>query len=207
MTPPPPPQGGPSPPQVTTKDVTSVILRDVKVLAIDQTMQDIDSKPKVGSTATLEVDLPQDAQKLATGDAARQPVAGAAQPHAGRPRPRPRPWAPNQLVEDFEVSPFRAAVLQRSAGHPGRAAGEDRRGAAAPADRAECCASITAPPLPEPGSRCAREAALAASGPGPRPPRRAGGMDAGGPGRRCPRRATGARFRGARSRSTSASRK
>lgn len=48
----------------THKLVNSVVLRDVRVLAIDQEMKDLDNKPKVGSTATLEVDLPQ-AQKLA----------------------------------------------------------------------------------------------------------------------------------------------
>jgi pilus assembly protein CpaB len=46
------------------KNVNSVILEDVRVLAIDQNTQDVDSKPKLGTTATLELD-PVSAQKLA----------------------------------------------------------------------------------------------------------------------------------------------
>ncbi len=98
-------------PQVATKDVTSVILRNVKVLAIEQTIQDLDSKPKTppGTTATLEVDLVQ-AEKLTIA-----PVLGTLslilRAHALPERPEPEGASPT--VEDFQVSPFRAAVLQQ----------------------------------------------------------------------------------------------
>jgi pilus assembly protein CpaB len=98
-------------PLVTTKDVASVILRNVKVLAIDQSVQDLDSKPKTppGQTATLEVDLTQ-AEKLTIA-----PVLGTLslvlRSHTLPQRPEPEGASPT--VEDFQVSPFRAAALQQ----------------------------------------------------------------------------------------------
>ncbi|HYM31459.1 MAG TPA: Flp pilus assembly protein CpaB [Candidatus Cybelea sp.] len=50
--------------RATQKNVNSLVLEDVRILAIDQNVQDIDSKPKLGVTATLELD-PTCAQKLA----------------------------------------------------------------------------------------------------------------------------------------------
>jgi pilus assembly protein CpaB len=99
-------------PQVASKDVTSVVLRDIKVLAVDQAMQDIDSKPKLAGTATLEVDLVQ-AEKLAL--AAQMGTLSLALRSYTAPM-RPEPERGTGLVEDFQVSPFRAAVLQRSSG-------------------------------------------------------------------------------------------
>jgi pilus assembly protein CpaB len=99
-------------PQITTKDVTSVVLRNVMVLAIDQVMQDIDSKPKLAGTATLEVDLVQ-AEKLAL--AAQMGTLSLVLRSHTEPA-RPEPESGTGLVEDFQVSPFRAAVVQRSSG-------------------------------------------------------------------------------------------
>lgn len=96
-------------PQVTTKDVTSVVLRNVKVLAIDQVMQDIDSKPKVGATATVEVTL-EAAEKLAVA-AQMGTLSLALRSHALPVRPDPA--SGNGVVQDFQVSPFRAALLQQ----------------------------------------------------------------------------------------------
>lgn len=114
VTPPPPPQGGPSPPQVTTKDVSTVILRDVKVLAIDQTMQDIDSKPRVGNTATLEVDS-QDAQKIGLATQLGS-LTLVLRSHTPATPPETETVGAKSVVEDFDVSPFRAAVLQEALG-------------------------------------------------------------------------------------------
>lgn len=103
-------------PQVTSKDVTSVVLRNVTVLAIDQVMQDIDSKPKLAGTATLEVELPQ-AEKLALA-AQMGTLSLVLRSHAAPERPEPE--SGTGLVEDFQVSPFRAAVLRRSSAISGQ---------------------------------------------------------------------------------------
>jgi pilus assembly protein CpaB len=89
----------------THKQVNSVVLRDVRVLAIDQEMKDIDGKPKVGSTATLEVDLRQ-AQKLALA-----PQMGALSLAL---RSLTRPEEPEVLggtVQDTEVSSYLGALV------------------------------------------------------------------------------------------------
>ena len=95
--------------QLSTKDVSSVILRNVKVLAIDQGMQDIDSKPKVGATATLEVDL-EEAQKVAVA-AQLGTLSLVLRSHTIPAVTRPEPASP--IVEDFEVSPFRASLIRQ----------------------------------------------------------------------------------------------
>jgi pilus assembly protein CpaB len=48
------------------RQVTDVLIQNVKVIAIDQNAQTADGKPVVARTATLEV-VPTDAQKLALG--------------------------------------------------------------------------------------------------------------------------------------------
>jgi pilus assembly protein CpaB len=96
-------------PQVGTKDVSSVILRNVKVLAIDQGMQDIDSKPRVGATATLEVDL-QQAQKISIAGQLGT-LSLVLRSHTLPTRSEPEGASP--IVEDYQVSPFRAAVMQQ----------------------------------------------------------------------------------------------
>lgn len=97
----------PNRPQIADKDVASVLLRDIKVLAIDQRMQDIDSKPKVGSTATLEVGVVA-AEKLAIA-AEMGTLSLALRSPAQIPHHAPRA----RLVEDIEVSPFRAQFAAR----------------------------------------------------------------------------------------------
>jgi pilus assembly protein CpaB len=104
-------------PEVGSKDVTSVVLRDVKVLAVDQVMQDIDSKPKLAGTATLEVELRQ-AEKLALA-AQIGTLSLALRSHAMPARPESE--AGTALVEDVQVSPVRAAEMQQTEG-PGVAA-------------------------------------------------------------------------------------
>jgi pilus assembly protein CpaB len=97
-------------PQIAgAKDVSSVILRDVKVLAIDQGMQDIDSKPKIGATATLEVDL-DEAQKIAIA-AHLGTLSLVLRSHTLPTHPEAE--GASAIVEDYQVSPFRAAVLQQ----------------------------------------------------------------------------------------------
>ena len=49
--------------------VTDVLLQNIRVIAIDQRARNADGSPKVGRTATLEVN-PIDAQKLALGESA-----------------------------------------------------------------------------------------------------------------------------------------
>ena len=101
-----PPGAAPPGPQISTKDVSSIILRNVKILAIDQGMQDIDSKPKVGATATLEVDL-QQAQKIEIA-AQLGTLSLVLRSHTLPTRAEPEGASP--IVEDYQVSPFRAAV-------------------------------------------------------------------------------------------------
>jgi pilus assembly protein CpaB len=97
-------------PQVRQKDVASVILRNVRVLAIDQVMQDADSKPKVGVTATVEVDL-QQAQKIAL--ATQMGTLSLALRSFTAPD-RPEADAGSGVVQDYQVSPFRAGLLQQT---------------------------------------------------------------------------------------------
>ena len=97
-------------PQVRQKDVASVILRNVRVLAIDQVMQDTDSKPKVGVTATVEVDL-QQAQKIAL--ATQMGTLSLALRSFTAPD-RPESDAGSASVQDYQVSPFRAGLLQQT---------------------------------------------------------------------------------------------
>jgi len=92
---------GPRPMQ---KHVNSVVLDDVRVLAIDQNMQDIDSKPKLGTTATLELD-PVSAQKLSLASqmgsvslALRSLVHDDIEAKVSDPMP--------SMVQDVDVSPF-----------------------------------------------------------------------------------------------------
>jgi pilus assembly protein CpaB len=82
------------------KQVNSVVLRDVRVLAIDQEMQDMDHKPKVGSTATIEVDAIQ-AQKLAL--ASQMGALSLALRSLTKAEP---PSREGGLVQDTDVSPF-----------------------------------------------------------------------------------------------------
>ncbi len=91
------------------KEVSSIILRDVRVLAIDQGMADINSQPKLGATATLEVDL-QQAQKIEVA-AQLGSLSLILRSHTVPAAERPEPSSP--IVEDFEVSPFRAALLRQ----------------------------------------------------------------------------------------------
>jgi pilus assembly protein CpaB len=110
-------------PKVRQKDVESVILRNVRVLAIDQAMQDIDSKPKVGVTTTLEVDLAQ-AQKLAL--AVQMGSLSLALRSFTAPD-KPEPEGGTGIVQDYQVSPYRAAILQQQqlgAGASGQASAE-----------------------------------------------------------------------------------
>jgi len=82
------------------KQVNSVILRDVRVLAIDQEMQDIDKKPKVASTATIEVDVAQ-AQKLSL--ATQMGTLSLALRSLVKAEP---PLPEGGIIQDTDVSPF-----------------------------------------------------------------------------------------------------
>lgn len=109
-------------PQITTRDVASVILRNVKVLAINQSVQDIDSKPNpVPTTATLEVDLVQ-AQKIELA-ATLGNLSLILRSHTLPARPEPEAAIPT--VEDFQASPYRAAVLQQIYGNLSTTSVED----------------------------------------------------------------------------------
>ncbi|HUZ73004.1 MAG TPA: Flp pilus assembly protein CpaB [Stellaceae bacterium] len=102
------PEGG-SAPQISNRDVTSVLLHDVRVLAIDQVIRDIDSKPtKPAATATLEVTLDQ-AEKLALATSlGGLSLTLRSLRHAARPAPASGP----DIVQDYQVSPFRAYILK-----------------------------------------------------------------------------------------------
>ncbi|HUK58459.1 MAG TPA: Flp pilus assembly protein CpaB [Stellaceae bacterium] len=97
------------PPPFDTREINSIVLRDVKVLAIDQTVQDLDSKPKTGGSATLEVTL-QDAQKLTIASSIGN-LSLLLRSHQlpAHPEAEPTPT----IVEDYQVSTFRAAMLQQ----------------------------------------------------------------------------------------------
>lgn len=93
----------------THKTVNSVMLSNVRVLAIDQEMRDLDNKPKVGQTATLEVELAQ-AQKLALAPqmgSLSLALRSLARPEIAEPR--------GGTIQDTDVSPF----LHKLVGAPG----------------------------------------------------------------------------------------
>ncbi len=94
------------------KQVNSVVLRDVRVLAIDQEMQDMDKKPKVGTTATVEVDAVQ-AQKL--GLASQMGTLFLSLRSLVKPE---EPVREGGIVQDTDVSPF-LGNLVHGTGHGG----------------------------------------------------------------------------------------
>lgn len=103
------------------KAVNNVVLRDVRVLAIDQEMKDLDNKPKIAQAATLEVDLTQ-AQKLALA-----PQMGTLS-LALRSLSRPETAENNGgVVQDVDVSAF----LNNLVGRPANGGVRVYRGAAA----------------------------------------------------------------------------
>ena len=92
------------------KQASSIVLRDVRVLAIDQDMQDIDKKPKVGATATVEVDAVQ-AQKLV--------LAGQMGALSLALRSLTKPDVPVReggLIEDTDVSAFLGSIVNGNSG-------------------------------------------------------------------------------------------
>jgi pilus assembly protein CpaB len=96
--------GGTMPP---SKQVSSVLLHDVRVLAIDQEMRDLDNKPKIGATATVEVDLTQ-AQKLTL--AGQMGALSLALRSLTRPE---TPEIQGGLIQDVDVSTFLGALSHR----------------------------------------------------------------------------------------------
>lgn len=96
----------------THKQVNSVVLRDVRVLAIDQETRDIDAKPRVGSTATLEVSLVQ-AQKIALA-----PQMGALSLVLRSFIQPEEPDMAGGTIQDTEVSSYLGGLV----GRPARAA-------------------------------------------------------------------------------------
>jgi pilus assembly protein CpaB len=102
--------GGTMPP---SKQVSSVLLRDVRVLAIDQEMRDLDNKPKIGSTATVEVDLGQ-AQKLTL--ASQMGALSLALRSLTRPE---HAEMQGGLIQDVDVSTFLGSLSRRNGGDTG----------------------------------------------------------------------------------------
>jgi pilus assembly protein CpaB len=97
------------PPPFDTREINSLVLRDVKVLAIDQTVQDLDSKPRTGGSATLMVTLP-DAQKLTIASS----IGNLSLLLRSHELPaHPEAEGTPTIVEDYQVSTFRAAMLQQ----------------------------------------------------------------------------------------------
>jgi pilus assembly protein CpaB len=86
----------------TQKQVSSVLLHDIRVLAIDQDVRDVDSKPKLGQTATVEVDMPQ-AQKLSL--ASQMGTLFLALRSLSRPE-APEREALGGLIQDVDVSAY-----------------------------------------------------------------------------------------------------
>jgi pilus assembly protein CpaB len=89
------------------KTVNSVVLSDVRVLAIDQEMRDLDNKPKIGQTATLEVELAQ-AQKLALAPqigTLSLALRSLARPELAEPRAG--------TIQDTDVSPFLSKLIRQ----------------------------------------------------------------------------------------------
>jgi pilus assembly protein CpaB len=97
-------------PRVTQKQVNSIVLRDVRVLAIDQDMRDMDNKPKVGATATVEVTPPQ-AQKLSL--ASQMGVLFLALRSLAKADP---PEHDGGIVQDVDVSPYLSRVARSDGG-------------------------------------------------------------------------------------------
>ncbi|HTO85083.1 MAG TPA: Flp pilus assembly protein CpaB [Methylomirabilota bacterium] len=97
----------------TQKQVNSVVLRDVRVLAIDQDVHDMDNKPKVGSTATVEVSVTQ-AQKLSL--ASQMGVLSLALRSAAKAEP---PESEGGIVQDVDVSPYLGRVAREGTGGAG----------------------------------------------------------------------------------------
>jgi pilus assembly protein CpaB len=90
--------------RLVQKQVSSVVLRDVRVLAIDQEMRDMDNKPKVGTTATIEVDAVQ-AQKLAL--ATQMGVLSLALRSLAQ---GDLPQKEGGVVQDVDVSPYLGSI-------------------------------------------------------------------------------------------------
>lgn len=97
-------------PRITQKQVNSVVLRDIRVLAIDQSPQDMDNKPKVGTTATVEVTITQ-AQKLSL--AAQMGTLFLALRSLAKADP---PENQGGIVQDVDVSPYLSRVARGSDG-------------------------------------------------------------------------------------------
>lgn len=93
------------------KQVNSVVLHDVRVLAIDQDMHDMDNKPKVGSTATVEVSVTQ-AQKLSL--ASQMGVLSLALRSFAKADP---PEREGGVVQDIDVSPFLSRIARPADGY------------------------------------------------------------------------------------------
>ncbi|HTY69296.1 MAG TPA: Flp pilus assembly protein CpaB [Alphaproteobacteria bacterium] len=104
-------EAAPGGPRVTQKQVNSIVLRDVRVLAIDQSAQDMDNKPKVGSTATVEVTITQ-AQKLSL--AAQMGTLFLALRSLTKADP---PESAGDIVQDVDVSPYLGRVAHGSDGN------------------------------------------------------------------------------------------
>lgn len=92
------------------KTVNNVVLRDVRVLAIDQEVKDLEGKPKVAKTATLEVDLTQ-AQKLAL--APQMGTLSLALRSLARPETVENAGG---IVQDVDVSAFLNNLVGKPAG-------------------------------------------------------------------------------------------
>ncbi len=92
----------------TQKQVNSIVLHDVRVLAIDQDMHDMDNKPKVGSTATVEVTVMQ-AQKLSL--ASQMGVLFLALRSLAKPD---LPERETGVVQDIDVSAYLHRVVRGS---------------------------------------------------------------------------------------------
>lgn len=93
------------------KDISSVIQRNVKVLAINQGMQDIDSKPNGGiSTATLDVDLEQ-AQKILI-DSNLGTLSLILRSHT-LPSSDTEFDDSSNIVDDIEAEPYHASMIQK----------------------------------------------------------------------------------------------
>jgi pilus assembly protein CpaB len=104
--------------QRQTKSYAEIVLADVRVLAIDQNMNDVtdeDTQAKLAATATLEVSL-HDAQVIGVaGQLGRLTLvlAGLARPEA------PAPERGRGFVEEVEVSRFLEAVKNGKGGEAG----------------------------------------------------------------------------------------
>ncbi len=92
------------------KAVNNVVLRDVRVLAIDQEVKDLEGKPKVAKTATLEVELTQ-AQKLAL--APQMGTLSLALRSLARPETAENTGG---IVQDIDVSAFLNNLVGKPAG-------------------------------------------------------------------------------------------